>query len=549
MGSSVPRPSRLALLDGLAAASSLFGVGWVLLTSHFEGPPYVLACVLLAVLLLLAAVTALPTARPGVRAVLPLYAFIFGYLVVCVGQTLFGRDLDRPALWAGTVTVGALLGRQFLAIRQNAALTRDLTQQHARAEAEALHDALTGLPNRAQLNATLRTTTPDAVLLMIDLDGFKAVNDTLGHAAGDQLLIVIADRLRAVAEPYGALGCRLGGDEFAVLLPTGGLPAARDLARTLLARCAEPVPLDGRTATVRASIGIARRGDGQPAARLLPEADLALYEAKHLGKGQYRLFDQELSAAAEAQRRLESELGVALADGELELLYRPVVDLTSGTVPVVEQLVRWNHPRLGPLEFDEFRAAAADAGLLPEIDRWVVETAMAELARWTDLHLVLLLSAGYLSAGTALADLTRAMAEHGLSGDSLTIRITDIASLADLAPVLSSVRALGVRVGLESFGIGHAAVTYLRDLQVDAVKLDPSFLAEIEESPSAVGLLAAVLARLESAGLLCVAGGVSTATQAECLRRLGFRAAEGPFFGAPLPASELTFKPQPSYAA
>jgi diguanylate cyclase (GGDEF)-like protein len=383
---------------------------------------------------------------------------------------------------------------------------------------------------------------------MIDLDGFKAVNDTHGHAAGDQLLIVIADRMREATAPHGALGCRLGGDEFAVLLPTGGLPAARELARELLERCAEPVSLDGRTATVRASIGIARRGSGEPATRLLPEADLALYEAKHGGKGQYRLFDQRLSAAAEAQRRLESELGVALAAGELELVYRPVVDLASGSVPVVEQAVRWNHPRLGVLGADEFRAAAADAGLLLEIDRWVVSNALAQLARWPDLHLVLLLSAGYLTAGTALDDLTRSMAEHGLSGRSLTIRIIDVASLAGLAPVLASVRSLGVRVGLESFGIGHAAVTYLRDLEVDAVKLDPSFLDEIEDSPVAVDLLAAVLARVQSVGLLCVAGGVSTAAQADCLRHLGFRAAEGPFFGDALPASELTFQTQPSYA-
>ncbi|GIE94608.1 putative bifunctional diguanylate cyclase/phosphodiesterase [Paractinoplanes rishiriensis] len=473
------------------------------------------------------------------------------YLLVCLVPTFAGQDLDRPAVWAGTVLVCAVLARQFLTIRRNIALSRDLAEERARFAYEAAHDPLTGLPNRAQLNEELDRAPAGAVLLMIDLDGFKAVNDTLGHAAGDQLLVVIADRLNTVVAPHGALCARLGGDEFAVLLHYGGLEGARDLARTLLEQCAAPVPLDGRIATVRASIGIAVAGAGRPAA-LLREADLALYEAKHRGKGQFRVFDQHLSAAAEEQRRLEAELGAALAGGQFALAYQPVVDLATGRTTGVEQLLRWHHPRLGVLGAEAFLPAAADAGLLPEIDRWVVDAGVADLARWRaadpDFQISLHLSSRYLSCGTVADDLRQALAVHRQPATSVYVRIGDGSDLAELAPVLAEVRAIGVRVVLDRFGVGHSAVAHLRDLEVDGIKLHPAFLREVATSPESADLLGAVIARAASLGLACVAGGVTSAADAEHLRRIGCRAAHGSLFGEPVPAGRVPVQDQITYA-
>jgi diguanylate cyclase (GGDEF)-like protein len=455
------------------------------------------------------------------------YVPLVGYAVFCAGPTLFGRSLDRPEMFSGAIVMCALLGRQFLTIRTNAMLTRDLAEQRSRFEIEAVHDSLTGLPNRAML----RSVGDDAVLLMIDLDGFKAVNDTFGHAAGDALLVEISRRLRTVIAPLGedATGARLGGDEFAVLLRRGGLPVARDLAVRLLEACARPVPLDGRTASVRASIGIAA---SRPGGSVLHEADLALYEAKHRGKGQYRLFDHELAAAVEAQRLLESELGVAIAAGQFELLHQPVVSLTRGIPMAAEAVLRWQHPRLGPLAAADFLPAAADAGLLPEIDRWVISTGVGQLAgRPEGFLLGVRLSARYLGAGTVAADLRQALSAAGVPASALVVLITDAVDLTGAAPVLREIRALGVQVCLEGFGVGHSAVAHLRTFEVDVIKLHPAFLHDLDDGPSAVALLGAVIARATGVGLACVADGVSLPSQVSLLRDLGCLGATGPLFG------------------
>jgi diguanylate cyclase (GGDEF)-like protein len=530
----------------LIAVSLLLDLGTRGSGQEWSGPWFMDGYILAAALIAIAPLFPLPRRedrewRPNSTAygVLP-YLPMAGYAVVCVVPTFAGRTLDRQPLWAGTVLVCAVLTRQFLTIRRNIALSRDLAEQRARLADEAAHDSLTGLPNRARLGADLDRAGAEAVLLMIDLDGFKAVNDTLGHAAGDQLLVTIAARLRAAAADRGALCARLGGDEFAVLLTGTGLGPARDLAATLLRRCAEPVPLDGRIARVRASIGIAA---GAPA-DLLREADLALYEAKHHGKGQYRVFDQALSAAAEDQRRLETELGEALAEEQFTLVYRPVVALATDAPVGAEQLLRWQHPRLGELAAEEFLPAAADAGLLPEIDRWVVQTAVADLAEWRRadpaFRLALRLSTRYLASGMAAADLGRVLAAHQQPADRTAIRLRAEDGMAELEPMLAEVRALGVDVILESFGMGDSAVLHLRDLGVDVIKLSPAFLTDLDTVPEAAVLLGAVVARAEGLGIPCVAGGVTTPEQAGALRRLGCRAAEGTLFGSPVPATELT---------
>jgi diguanylate cyclase (GGDEF)-like protein len=486
------------------------------------------------------------------------YLPLLGFAVLCVGPTFLGADPDREVVWAGTVMIGAVLGRQFLAIRLNHALTRDLAGQRTRFANEAAHDALTGLPNRARLNRTLAGTGAGGMLLMIDLDGFKAVNDTLGHAAGDELLIVIADRLRAAIAPLGAAttGARLGGDEFAVLLPGDDPAVARDLATTILRTFAEPVALDGRVASVRASIGIAGRAPGRPAARLLHDADLALYEAKSGGKGRYQMFDQALASVVAGRRDLESELGGALAAGQFRLVYRAAVDLGSGVVRAAEADLRWHHPRHGVLEPDAFRAAAADAGVLRELERWELATAVAQLAAWRVadplFRVGLYLSERYLSGGTLVDDVRHALAAHDLTGTGpggtgLAVRVAATADVTRLEPALRELRAAGVLVTLDAFGAGHSALTRIRELPVDAIRMDPEFVRDIEHSPEAATLVGAVIALVHSTGRTCVADGVESPAQAGRLVALGCRVAQGPLFGPPTPAAGLTVGgPQPA---
>jgi diguanylate cyclase (GGDEF)-like protein len=452
------------------------------------------------------------------------------FMLVCLVTGVSVRQIEPAVTLSGTVAVLALFGRQFLTIRSNVRLTRDLDEQRARFADEARHDPLTGLPNRALLNRSLARAGDDATLLMIDLDGFKAVNDTLGHTAGDDLLVVIADRLRAAIVPFDALACRLGGDEFAVLIRAGGLPSAEELARTLVERCAEPVPLNGRTAGVRASIGIAGRRPGRPADQLPQDADLALYEAKRGGKDRYHLFDADLAAA---RRHLEKEFVTALAEGQFELAYEPVVDLATGSTLGASAMPQWRHPRLGLLGPEAFDAAATDAGRHGDLDRWTVEAGLAQLRTWRAADPGFRIGVRLSGRHLPVADLVRILAaQPGLAG-GVTLLVAGAGCPAELAPV----RALGVRVVVESFDAARMA-----DLAADGIRLDPAFLHGLDDGPEAAGLLAAVVARAESLSLHCVGYGVATLAQAAHLRRVGLRVAQGPLYGAPGPAATISVR-------
>ena len=512
-----------------------------------------------------------------------------GGLYLCMAlYMLGGRTLEAPVLWSAMIMNAGVLVRQFLALRANARLTEDLAAQRAQLVFEATHDALTALPNRSRLQTALADlarddgaaagprqataaervaaegVTAEAVaagglpaeglatespptLLMIDLDGFKNVNDTLGHAAGDQLLVVIADRIRRAVKPHGsdALPVRLGGDEFAVLLRCGGAPVAVELAQDLVLSIGNPMSLDGHPATVGASIGIAAHGRAE---RMLHDADVALYEAKARGKGHYRLFDERLSAAVASRQNLEADLGGALGGDQLTLEYQPMVDLMTDETPRCEALLRWNHPTRGRLTPDEFLTAAQHVGLLPALDRWVLRTAAAQVAAWrrsgpdfADYAVSVNASAAYLASGTLPRDVRQAMDTHGLPGSALIVEVTEgslIVNLEGVAGLLSELRELGVRIALDDFGVGYSSLTYLRQLPVDVVKLDRSFTRELGSAPEAVVLVDGVLDLAYRLGLETVGEGVETEEQATQLRALGCRYGQGFWFGAPRPPND-----------
>ncbi|GAA0245736.1 putative bifunctional diguanylate cyclase/phosphodiesterase [Cryptosporangium japonicum] len=530
------------------------GDGWIL--------PWALdAYVVAATLLALSALAPLPedTERGWQAAgggLLP-YVPVGVLYLTASGYMLTGRALEPPVMWAMMVMTAGVLVRQFLALQSNARLTADLAAQRAKLVFEATHDALTALPNRAMLQRALAALPgatragdrppPDGppTLLMIDLDGFKSVNDTLGHAAGDQLLVVIAERIRSAIEPLGdvALPVRLGGDEFAVLLHSGGAPVAVELAQDLVLGIGTPMSLDGHPATVGASIGIAAHGRSD---RMLHDADVALYEAKARGKGHYRLFDERLSAAVAARQSLEADLGGALGGGQLSLVYQPLVDLMAEEAPRCEALLRWDHPTRGRLAPDEFLTAAQHVGLLPALDRWVLGTAIAQVAAWrqTEPEFVVSVnaSAAYLASGTLPRDVRRAMEKHDLPGSALIVEVTEgslIVNLEAAAGLLRELRELGVRVALDDFGVGYSSLNYLRQLPVDVVKLDRSFTSELGTGPDAVILVDGVLDLAYRLGLETVAEGVETEEQASQLRDLGCRYGQGFYFGPPAPPAEL----------
>jgi len=485
--------------------------------------------------------------------VLP-YLPVAAYTAVAVAVTGHGVVPQPPAIWAGVIMISCVMGRQFLAIQLNARLARSLEEQRAALAHEVLHDSLTGLPNRTMLRDRMRQLDERAgrsfepALLMVDLDGFKSVNDTLGHAAGDELLVVAADRLRAAADAAdrSALAVRLGGDEFAILLPDGGRTAAHRTAERLVESLAAPMSLTGRRLAVRASVGVAVGGQAQTETRnLLRNADLALYEAKAHGKGCFREYDESMSAQLHRARELELELGDAIAGEQLELEYQPIVDLRTGAVHSVEALVRWRHPQRGRLAPDAFLPAAEATGLMPAVDRWVLARACERARLWHAVRPGLVVnvnvSAAYLGSGTLTSDVQRVLATTGLPPHALTIEVTETAILADLeaaARTLSELRHRGVRVALDDFGVGYSSLSHLHRLPIDIIKVDRSFVRDVADNAagSIIDLIIALGRRLD---IETVAEGVEEEAQAEQLRQMRCTRAQGYLFARPMAADNV----------
>ena len=430
----------------------------------------------------------------------------------------------------------------------------------ARREAEeqlryqAFHDALTGLANRSLFTnrvehaLVLRSqqTRAEVAVLFLDLDDFKGVNDTLGHAAGDALLRGVGVRLREALSPSYTVA-RMGGDEFAVLIEeVAGTPTAVDAAERIVASLQTPFELEGREVFVTASVGIAL---GTVADDLMRAADVAMYRAKASGKAQYVLYAPRMAEDLVGRLELVAELRRARCEDEFVIHYQPVVDLESGAVVGVEALVRWEHPTRGLLAPDEFIPLAEETGKIVELGKWVLAEACAQVARWraetpgaAELSLNVNVSTRQVRPGVLVESVRSALAASGLPPEALTLELTESVLARrheELRAVLAEVAVLGVRLALDDFGTGYSSLSLLQDLPVHTLKVDRSFVNALDADTTRQGFVQAIVDLAQTLDVSLVAEGMETAAQTTELRRLGCRVGQGFHFSPPLGADEV----------
>ncbi|HEX2194842.1 MAG TPA: EAL domain-containing protein [Candidatus Limnocylindria bacterium] len=444
--------------------------------------------------------------------------------------------------------------------------SRDVGERHElqrRLTHQAFHDPLTGLPNRAQfldaLQAALRRAHRQAAsvcVLLLDLDKFKHVNDSLGHMAGDELLVKVGQRLRRAVRDQD-MAARLAGDEFVVLLEGTARPedGAR-VAERIVASLREPFTIMGKTVFTSASIGIVCRSASSAAEELLRDADAAMYRAKAVGEHGYVLFEPQMHAAAVERLQHETDLRQALPRGELSLAYQPVMHLASGRTIGVEALLRWRHPERGDVPPTRFIPVAEDTGLIHPIGSWVLETAARQLSQWRrlpghgDLEVSVNLSARQLHDEGLAERLRQILSTCDLPASALVLEMTEGAfSLPDGggAGVLRTLRELGVRVAIDDFGTGYSTLGRLRDLPIDMIKIDRSFIAGLDQ-PANLAIVRSMVSLAHAMDLESVAEGVETDEQLRRLRELDCTAAQGFLLGRPAPAEALTALLQPDGA-
>jgi len=441
----------------------------------------------------------------------------------------------------------------------------DLTEKkRSQEDAKRLahYDSLTGLANRFQMSQTLEKiiTSPQeknrgCAVLLIDLDRFKQVNDTMGHPAGDALLKQVADRLNRAANLHGQVG-RLGGDEFQVIVP-GGVER-RDigqLAGDIIQSLSQPYSIDGQRVIIGASIGIALApDDGTVSDELIRNADLALYAAKDLGRGRYHFFAQDLHAEAEARARLEQDLRDAIAHGELQLHYQPVVSTATEKISGFEALLRWNHPQKGWIPTEKFVKSAEDSGLIMHIGEWALRTACHDLAKWPEEVRVAVNVSPLQFANPQLpAIVTSAIAQAGIHPSRLELEITESVFLTDDAgtdAMFAALKGVGVRLALDDFGTGYSSLGYLKKAPFDKIKIDQSFVRGATEPGSRNGaIIASITSLAHSLNMDTTAEGVETLDELDLVRMHGCSHVQGFIYERALSADAATERLQTGLAA
>ena len=433
------------------------------------------------------------------------------------------------------------------------AIHHDITEQKLSEEKiahMAHHDALTGLPNRIQLRehieASLKSTNRGGhfAVLCLDLDHFKNINDTLGHSIGDALLCAVSRRLRDCVRDSD-LVVRTGGDEFSIVQVGVDLPlGASTLAQRIIAAMSTPFDLGDHQVAIGTSIGIAiAPDDGGDPDQLLKNADMALYRAKASGRETFCFFEPEMDAKAQARRMLELDLRKALAVGEFELHYQPIVNLARNKISGFEALLRWNHPARGKVSPDEFIPLAEETGLIVPIGEWVIRQACMEARTWpSDLQVAVNVSPLQFRGKALVATVVSALAFAEFPAHRLELEITEAVLLQNneaTLSVLHQLRGLGVRISMDDFGTGYSSLSYLRSFPFDKIKIDQSFVRDLANNPDSIAIIRAVTGLGQSFGMATTAEGVETQEQLEQMRAEGCTEAQGFLFSTPQPASKV----------
>jgi diguanylate cyclase (GGDEF)-like protein/PAS domain S-box-containing protein len=430
----------------------------------------------------------------------------------------------------------------------------DVTEQHRSADKikrMARFDTLTGLPNRLQVTEALGQAMSDADrwrgrcgFMMIDLDRFKAVNDTLGHPIGDRLLSRVAERLKSIMSDNELCG-RLGGDEFAVVIKDANdMPRVAKLANRIIETLSQPYEVDHHTLYIGASVGSAiGPRDGRSVETLIRSADLALYRSKDEGGNVHCAYEPQLHTHAEERRVIEIALRKALEQREFEVHYQPVVNAQNNHVESFEALLRWTNPELGPVSPAKFIPVAEDARLIAPIGEWVLRTACAEAAQWPGaIRVAVNVSAEQLTDLNFVSTVVSALSQSGLPPHRLELEVTESVFMREgtvAVQVLEQILALGVRLALDDFGTGYSSLGYLSKTKFSTIKIDRSFVQGAAKNlPESIAIIRAVVALADSLDMSTTAEGVETETECQMLASLGCRKIQGYLFGRPMPGEE-----------